>query len=287
MYFLVYHIRAWAVALLVLRLRESLTSGKDLQFPRFLIFKYPNFGNGEEQCIHMKKLLLTTLVLFVVSIYSHGQTKIIMEKEGGIYLVPCKVNGLPLKFIFDTGASDVSISLTEAVFMLKNSYLHKEDIGEDVWYGIANGDVAKGTIINIKEIEFAGLKLYNVKASVVHEMSAPLLLGQSAIEKLGKIQINGSELTILNKNENSYNYSGTDNDYVDSFSEGLAYIRKNGQYGYVNADGELVIPIKYTQALMFLNGVALVYENINGKNHSYFIDKKGNKADKDYAGRTY
>jgi len=235
----------------------------------------------------MKKLLLTTLLLFVVSIYSHGQTKITMEKEGGIYLVPCKVNGLPLKFIFDTGASDVSISLTEAVFMLKNSYLHKEDIGEDVWYGIANGDVAKGTIINIKEIEFAGLKLYNVKASVVHEMSAPLLLGQSAIEKLGKIQINGSELTILNKNENSYNYSGTDNDYVDSFSEGLAYIRKNGQYGYVNADGELVIPIKYTQALMFLNGVALVYENINGKNHSYFIDKKGNKADKDYAGRTY
>lgn len=210
-----------------------------------------------------------------------------MQKERGVYTVPCKVNGLPLRFIFDTGASDVSISLTEAVFMQKNGYLNKADIGEEVWYSIANGDVAKGTIINIKEIEFAGLKLYNVKASVVHEMSAPLLLGQSAIEKLGKIQINGSELTILNKNENSYNYSSTDNDYVDSFSEGLAYIRKNGQYGYVNTDGELVIPIKYTQALMFLNGVALVYENINGKNHSYFIDKKGNKADKDYAGRTY
>ena len=212
-----------------------------------------------------------------------------MQKEGGVYTVPCKVNGVPLRFIFDTGAADVSISLTEAVFMQKNGYLKKEDIGEEVWYGIANGDVAKGTKINIKEIEFAGLKLYNVKASVVHEMSAPLLLGQSAIEKLGKIQINGSELTILNKNENNYNYnySTTDYDFVDSFSEGLAYIRKNGKYGYVNTDGELVIPIKYTQALMFLNGVALVIENINGKNHSYYIDKNGNKANKNYAGRAY
>ena len=235
----------------------------------------------------MKKVIFSTLLFFVVSINSYGQTKIFMQKERGVYTVPCKVNGLPLRFIFDTGASDVSISLTEAVFMQKNGYLNKADIGEEVWYSIANGDVAKGTIINIKEIEFAGLKLYNVKASVVHEMSAPLLLGQSAIEKLGKIQINGSELTILNKNENSYNYSSTDNDYVDSFSEGLAYIRKNGQYGYVNTDGELVIPIKYTQALMFLNGVALVIENINGKNHSYYIDKNGNKANKDYAGRAY
>ena len=235
----------------------------------------------------MKKLLFSTLLFFVVSINSYGQTKIFMQKERGVYTVPCKVNGLPLRFIFDTGASDVSISLTEAVFMQKNGYLNKADIGEEVWYSIANGDVAKGTIINIKEIEFAGLKLYNVKASVVHEMSAPLLLGQSAIEKLGKIQINGSELTILNKNENSYNYSSTDNDYVDSFSEGLAYIRKNGQYGYVNADGELVIPIKYTQALMFLNGVALVIENINGKNLSYYIDKNGSKTNKDYAGKSY
>jgi hypothetical protein len=36
-----------------------------------------------------------------------------MRKEGGISIVPCKVNGLVLEFIFDTGAADVSLSLTE------------------------------------------------------------------------------------------------------------------------------------------------------------------------------
>jgi len=136
-----------------------------------------------------KTFIISTIVLFAITL--NAQTKITMLKEGGIYTVPCKVNGLPLKFIFDTGASDVSISLTEALFMLKNGYLKKEDIGESVYYSIANGDVAKGTKLNIKEIEFAGLKLYNIEASIVHETSAPLLLGQSVISKLGKIQLEG------------------------------------------------------------------------------------------------
>lgn len=48
-----------------------------------------------------------------------------MEKKGGVYKVPCKINGLTLKSVFDTGASDVSISLTEALFMYKNDYLQE------------------------------------------------------------------------------------------------------------------------------------------------------------------
>jgi clan AA aspartic protease (TIGR02281 family) len=162
--------------------------------------------------------IITIFVLFAVAL--NGQTKITMLKEGGVYSVPCKVNGLPLKFIFDTGASDVSISLTEALFMLKNGYLKKEDIGESVYYSIANGDVAKGTKLNIKEIEFAGLKLYNVEASIVHETSAPLLLGQSVISKLGKIQLEGNVLTILTKGQNTYNYANSyvNNDYNSSKS---------------------------------------------------------------------
>lgn len=154
----------------------------------------------------MKKIILFT-ILFGMSVCGNSQTKIIMERDGGVYTVPCKINGLPLKFIFDTGASNVSISLTEAMFMLKNGYLKIEDLGESVYYSIANGDVAKGTKLNIKEIEFGGLKLYNIQASIVHETTAPLLLGQSAIEKLGKIQLEGNQLTILNGVNSSYDYS--------------------------------------------------------------------------------
>jgi len=161
----------------------------------------------------MKKNIYA-LIILLFALKLNAQTKIIMTKEGGVYMVPCKVNGLPLKFIFDTGASDVSISLTEALFMLKNGYLKKEDIGESIYYSIANGDVAKGTKLNIKEIEFAGLKLYNIEASIVHETTAPLLLGLSVISKLGKIQLDGNELTILTKGQNYYDYSNNNyNEY--------------------------------------------------------------------------
>ncbi len=158
----------------------------------------------------MKKILIISIVaLFAFKL--NAQTKIIMEKKDGVYLIPCKINGLDLKFIFDTGASDVSISLTEALFMLKNGHLKKEDIGENVYYSIANGDVAKGTKLNIKEIAFAGLKLYNIQASIIHETEAPLLLGQSAISKLGKIQLEGNNLIILNGLNRSYDDSKTNN----------------------------------------------------------------------------
>jgi clan AA aspartic protease (TIGR02281 family) len=132
-----------------------------------------------------------------------------MERVNGVYYVPCKLNGLPLKFVFDTGASDVSISLTEALFMIKNGYLKKEDLGENVYYSVANGDVAKGTKLNIKEIEIGGLKLFNIEASIVHETNAPLLLGQSMIEKLGRIQLDGNQLIILNGVDTSYDYAGS------------------------------------------------------------------------------
>jgi clan AA aspartic protease (TIGR02281 family) len=121
------------------------------------------------------------------------------KMPGGTYEIPCKVNGLALRFIFDTGASDVSISLTEALFMLKNGYLSEDDIMGKQYYSIANGEIAEGTTIRIKKLEFGGLTLNNVEASIVHVLGAPLLLGQSAISRLGKIQIDpvNSTLTII------------------------------------------------------------------------------------------
>ena len=53
----------------------------------------------------------------------------------------------------------------------------------------ANGDISVGTVLNIKRITFGGLDLENVRASVVESNNAPLLLGQSVLNRLGKIEI--------------------------------------------------------------------------------------------------
>ncbi len=111
-----------------------------------------------------------------------------MTKESGVYFIPCKVNGLSLKFIFDTGASNVSISITEAIFMLKNGFLKKEDIGEKAYYQTASGDIVAGTKVILKELEVGDKILHNVEASVTNSTDAPLLLGQSALNKIGRFE---------------------------------------------------------------------------------------------------
>ncbi len=119
-----------------------------------------------------------------------------MEKVGGVYKIPCKVNGLSLKFIFDTGASDVSLSLTEALFMLKNGYLSEKDFLGTEYYRIANGDIQAGTKVNLKSLEVGGQKIYNVEASISHTLEAPLLFGQSALQRFGKFSIDYSTNTL-------------------------------------------------------------------------------------------
>ena len=119
-----------------------------------------------------------------------------MNKTGGVYEIPCLVNGVKMNFIFDTGASDVCISLTEALFLYKNGYIEDEDIGDRSYSQVADGGIVENTKLHIKTIEIAGIEITDVDAIVVKSISAPLLLGQSAIQKIGRIEINGDSLFI-------------------------------------------------------------------------------------------
>lgn len=120
-----------------------------------------------------------------------------MDKSGGVYQIPSIINGSSMKFIFDTGASDITISLTEALFLLKQGTLSEEDILGSQHYRIADGSISEGTVINLKTVEIGNRTLTDVKATVIHNMEAPLLLGQSALAQFGKVTIdyNKREIT--------------------------------------------------------------------------------------------
>ena len=117
----------------------------------------------------------------------------------GTYEIPCQVNGLSLKMVFDTGASDVTISSVEAGFMLKNGYLSESDIKGNTHYMTASGDIHEGTILKLKEVKLGDAVLKNIEASVVHSQKAPLLLGQSVLEKFGTITIDNVNSKLLIK----------------------------------------------------------------------------------------
>ena len=126
-------------------------------------------------------------------------SEIPFTKESGVYKVKCQINGLPLHFVFDTGASDVTLSMTEASFMMKNGYLSGNDVIGSQRYMDADGDISVGTVINLKDVNFGGQTLKNVRASVVRNQKAPLLLGQSVLGRLGKIEIDNQKHVLIIK----------------------------------------------------------------------------------------
>ena len=135
-----------------------------------------------------RKSIIALIVVLCMGRPLHAQT-IKLEKYGNTYKTSCKVNGLKLNMFLDTGADVVTISALEALFMFKNGYLSEDDIVGSREYQTANGDISEGTEIILRRIEIGGKVLTNVKATIVHSLEAPLLMGQSALSKLGKITI--------------------------------------------------------------------------------------------------
>ncbi len=131
----------------------------------------------------------------------YGKGKIKLVKKDGVYYLNVIVNDeLSWEMIFDTGASDVSISKTEALYMLKHGSLMLDDITGQASYKNADGQISTGTTIILKKIDLGrGIILYNVRASIVESLNAPLLLGQSALEQFNTITFDkANSLLIVN-----------------------------------------------------------------------------------------
>lgn len=143
----------------------------------------------------MKKLIALFASLFVFcELFS--QKIILMEEDGGVYRISCSVNGAKMKMVFDTGASNVSLSMSIAKYLIDNNFIKKEDIIGKGRALIADGSSVETYRLILRDIEIDGLHLYNVEAMISSSQDAPLLLGQSAIQKLGKISIEGNRLII-------------------------------------------------------------------------------------------
>lgn len=180
-------------------LRQSLEDG----YRRFAHIKRDrdlnNIRNTEEFKVLMKEYEEKHLQEIAAdadgddSAYELKVEEIPFTQESGVCKVKCAINGLPLHFIFDTGATDVSISSVEATFMAKNDFLSSSDIIGKQNYQTADGNITEGTVINLKDVKLGSLHLNNIKASVVRNQVAPLLLGQSVLSKLGKIEIDNTK----------------------------------------------------------------------------------------------
>ncbi len=125
--------------------------------------------------------------------------KLVMEVENGVRYVWIEVNGIRLRFIFDTGASNICISPIEASLLYRQGTLQKNDILDKEYFQDATGRISEGTKIHLRKIKVGNIVLQNVEATVVDNVNAPLLLGQSVLERFGSIEIDNENNVIILK----------------------------------------------------------------------------------------
>lgn len=122
-----------------------------------------------------------------------------MELQNGVRYVWIEINGIRLRFIFDTGASSICISPAEATVLYRQGTLQKEDILNVQYFQDATGEISEGTKVNLREVKIGNMILENVEALVIDNVNAPLLLGQTVLERFGSIEIDNVNSEIIFK----------------------------------------------------------------------------------------
>jgi clan AA aspartic protease (TIGR02281 family) len=129
------------------------------------------------------------------------------QKRGGTYDVKGSLNGLKLDMLYDTGASNISISQLEEEFMLKNGYLDESDFIGERSFSIADGSSMKSKLYIVKDFELGGVVIHNIEISVMPNRKAGILLGQSAMARFGKFEVDNQRNIIkftTNINDNGF-----------------------------------------------------------------------------------
>ncbi|WP_443971072.1 retropepsin-like aspartic protease family protein [Sphingobium sp. CR28] len=109
----------------------------------------------------------------------------------GLFYIHAAVNGTPLRFVIDTGASVVVLNRQDAA-RLGLSY---ESLSHSAQMKTVGGPSAmKWT--EIKRLEMAGKRLEGISAAVVDKGLPVSLLGQNALSLLGTVTLKGDVLTI-------------------------------------------------------------------------------------------
>ena len=111
-----------------------------------------------------------------------------LEHKDGCYLIPTKVNGIPMKMTLDTGASHLTLSIVEYEFLRKQNLLKEESVQEGECT-IANGQNVKCYFTKIAELTIGDVTIKDIECDIMEQQDAPLLLGMNVLRRFGNFSI--------------------------------------------------------------------------------------------------
>lgn len=119
-----------------------------------------------------------------------GELIINLSQDGHFYM-DVRINGVAMRFMIDTGASDIMLSLDEA----KRIGIDLKKLSFNKPYQTANG-TSWGASVNLEEIEVGNVKFKNVLASVNNADMGTSLLGMSFLRKFRKYEFYQDRLVL-------------------------------------------------------------------------------------------
>lgn len=155
--------------------RFSFVFGNDNQ-----LFKKISDGNKiDVQYVNNKSIVATNK--------DHVNT-VPLEKSEGVYYVPALLNNvINIKFVIDSGAAEVSISPDIALTLIKARTVTENDFLPGMIYQLADGSKVKSDRFILRSLKIGDAVLKDDPCSISNSLLSPLLLGQSALEKLGSV----------------------------------------------------------------------------------------------------
>ena len=128
----------------------------------------------------------------VTSAIPGTRTEVALVKDSGILTVPALVNGIiPLHFVLDSGASDVSLPADVVLTLMRTGTLTDSDFIGTTKYCMADGSIVPSTTFRLRSIKVGDRVEENVVASM-SGVEGGLLLGQSFLGRFQRWSINNS-----------------------------------------------------------------------------------------------
>lgn len=116
---------------------------------------------------------------------------IVKLSKGGHFFLNVKINDLPIRFMIDTGASDIAID----VGLAQKLGINSKNLIFNKAYQTANG-ISWGAKTRVNNIKFANLTFKNVPVSVVNSDLGTPLLGMSFLRQFQKYEFYRDKLVL-------------------------------------------------------------------------------------------
>jgi predicted aspartyl protease len=128
---------------------------------------------------------------------SVSATSVLMQLEGGTYLVPVVINeALTLNFVVDSGAADVSIPADVVMTLMRTGTLKEADFLGEKTYVLADGSKVPSQTFRIRSLKVGNKTLENVNGSIA-SVQGGLLLGQSFLSRFKSWSVDNTKHALL------------------------------------------------------------------------------------------